>query len=82
MNPFDIEEAGVDVRQVRKEVLAVIGDRTIISHQLPIHIMRLGLDPNDIRKNEQIDIAMDNRVNFEMMVKEWVMKKQRFSNLV
>ena len=73
LTPFDIEEEGVGAAEVRREVLAAVGGRTIVAHTLPTHLMRLGIDPQDLRQNEIIDIAMDNRVNFEMMVKGWLL---------
>lgn len=78
LTPMDIEEKGESFDSVRAATIAAIGDRTIVGHCVPLSFMLLDYLPRHYAQNAIIDIAYDNRVNFEVMVRN----NQRHSGML
>jgi len=69
ITPFDLEEKGQKLSVVREKVIETIGERTIIGHELALTFSQLGYLPQNYANNPIIELAHDNRVNFEVMVR-------------
>jgi hypothetical protein len=65
---MDIEEYGEPFETARIDVINAIGDRTIVGHSISEIFMQLDYLPRNYKNNYIIDIAHDNRINFEVMV--------------